>query len=146
MSECLQTGRLYHCLYKEWHLHVFIEFYRYYCVHSEPCALQFIYSSWLSIHGKIVYICIRIQHVGVVCTLMLHISTTLRAFPFQHPVLSVLCQNVHWCWMNKHHTIPYHTIPYHTIPYHTIPYHTIPYHTIPYHTIHYFFIFMLFGK
>ena len=28
MSECLQTGRLYHCLYQEGHLHVFIEFYR----------------------------------------------------------------------------------------------------------------------
>ena len=27
-SECLQTGRLYHCLYQEGHLHVFIEFYR----------------------------------------------------------------------------------------------------------------------
>ena len=37
--------------------------------HSEPCVLQFIYSSWLSIHGKMVYICIRIQHVGVVCKL-----------------------------------------------------------------------------
>ena len=33
------------------------------------CARQFIYSSWLSIHGKMVYICIRIQHVGVVCKL-----------------------------------------------------------------------------
>ena len=40
-----------------------------YCVHSGPCALQFIYDSWLSIHGKMVYICIRIQHVGVVCKL-----------------------------------------------------------------------------
>ena len=28
MSECLQTGRLYHCLYQEGHLHVFIEFHR----------------------------------------------------------------------------------------------------------------------
>ena len=36
----------------------------------------------------------------------------------------VICAmyDVRWCWMNKHHTIPYHTIPYHTIPYHTIPY------------------------
>ena len=41
MGECLQTGRLYGCLYQEGHLHVFIDFYRWYCV--QPCALQFIY-------------------------------------------------------------------------------------------------------
>ena len=38
---------------------------------------------------------------------LLHISTTLRAFPFQHPVLSVLCKlytDVEWI-----NTIPYHT-------------------------------------
>ena len=28
----------------------------------------------------------------------------------------VICAmyDARWCWMNKHHTIPYHTIPYHT--------------------------------
>ena len=65
MSECLQTGRLYTI--------ASIKKDTYMCslnfTGNIVFTLNHMHGNLSIVHGKMVYICIRIQHVGVVCKL-----------------------------------------------------------------------------